>query len=511
MTRIAKNITRTLSTKLSLMVVCATTLLLMASLGVMLYFSRSALKEEAINKADQTLEATIQHIDNILLSVEQAVGNIYFTILPHLDQPQMMFDFCEELLKSNSSITGCAVAFEPYFYEGREHLMAYVYRTHNDNLESTDSPIIQAETFGNCPYTEQVWYTEPIRSGNALWLNPLKGMDIDIEPFITFTLPIPGPDGTPVGVLAADVSLNLLSHIILAAKPSPNSYSVLLDGDGSYILHPDSTLLTGRHTVFTQTSHEAGPTVRAAAEAMMSGQTGYSPFTMDGTDYYVFYKPFIRSAMPGRTLDRLQWSTGIVYPEDDIFGDYHHLLLAILAIAAAGLLLLYVLCRIFVHKELQPLGMLTTSARRIAEGHYDEPIPDSHHHDEIGTLQNNFQAMQQSLSNHVSELQQLNVTLQERGEVLHAAYERAQMADRMKTAVLHNMTNQMMEPTSTIDECVGALCDRYEYMSQEEAEQIVSDIQKQGKTITDLLNHLLAVSDDCNRIDNNDRKEETHA
>ena len=39
----------------------------------------------------------------------------------------------------------------------------------------------------------------------------------------------------------------------------------------------------------------------------------------------------------------------------------------------------------------------------------------------------------------------------------------------------------------------------------------MSDIQKQGKTITDLLNHLLAVSDDCNRIDNNDRKEETHA
>lgn len=69
------------------MVLVALATLLMAALLIMFSFSRKAVKEEAVQKAEQTLEATIQHIDNILLSVEQASGNIYWKILTHPDQP----------------------------------------------------------------------------------------------------------------------------------------------------------------------------------------------------------------------------------------------------------------------------------------------------------------------------------------------------------------------------------------------------------------------------------------
>ena len=72
MLKMPKLLTRTLSLRLSVMIVSAIALLLLASLGVMLYFSRQALKQEALQNAEQTLEGTVQHIDNILLSVEQA-------------------------------------------------------------------------------------------------------------------------------------------------------------------------------------------------------------------------------------------------------------------------------------------------------------------------------------------------------------------------------------------------------------------------------------------------------
>ena len=486
------------------MVVFATTVLLIASLAIMLYYSRRILKEEALSNAAQTLEATIQHVDNILLSVEQASGNMYLNILPHLDKPEMIFTYCRQLVESNPSIAGCAIAFKPYYFENRKYFMAYAYRTQTDSLKVTDSPVIHSETFGNTPYTAQEWFSKPMKTCRALWLSTtVEGQTNNTAPFITFSLTFVGRDGKTVGVLGVDLSISELSHVILSAKPSPNSYSVLLDSDGSYILHPDSNKLL-RQTVFTQSSSDH--TVKEAGAAMLSGESGYKRFRMDGHDYYVFYKPFIRSAVPGRSLERLNWSAGIVYPKDDIYGDFRRLLLVVLAITVVGLLALLVACRTFVHTQLLPLRMLTKSAQRIADGHYNEPIPDSHQHDEIGLLQDNFQSMQHALSNHVNELEQLNATLQERAEGLRSAYERAHKADRMKTAFLHNMTNQMLEPAITIDQCVGELCNLNEDTEQQESDRLVSTIQQQGKTIAEVLNNLLDIS-----LDDNKRKEEGYA
>lgn len=495
MLRLPKFINRTLSVRLSLMVVSAMAILLMASLVVMLHFSRKAVKEEALQKAEQTLEGTVQQIDNILLSVEQATGNIFFAMLPHLDQPDMILEYSRRLVASNPYVMGCAIVFKPNFYEGRELFMAYYHRS---TIEP-DAPLVRSETFGDRPYTEQVWYTEPMTSGKPVWLNPLEGMDFRTNPIVTFCLPVLGADGKPVAVIGVDVSLNLLSHIVLATKPSPNSYCTLLADDGSFIVHPDSSKLLN-HTVFTQMSRMSDSTMKEAAEAMVSGETGYREFRMSGKDYYIFYKPFKRKVVPGRSLEELKWSAGVIYPQSDIFGDYNRLLYSVLTIALVGLLLLFVLTRMIMHRQLLPLRLLTASTQRIARGNYSEMIPDSHQQDEIGRLQDHFQLMQQSLAVNVGELDQHKSMLQQRGEELRAAYERVRKADRMKTAFLHNMSNQMEGPASAILEDVNSLCDVTRLTDRKDIDRLTADIEQQGKTIAELLDNLLHVSEeDTNR------------
>lgn len=76
-------------------------LLLVVTLGVLVYFSHKVLREEGVRNAEQTLEGTMQHIDNILLSVEQATGNIYYDLLQHLDEPERMYTYSRELVLSN--------------------------------------------------------------------------------------------------------------------------------------------------------------------------------------------------------------------------------------------------------------------------------------------------------------------------------------------------------------------------------------------------------------------------
>jgi methyl-accepting chemotaxis protein len=140
--------------------------------------------------------------------------------------------------------------------------------------------------------------------------------------------------------------------------------------------------------------------------------------------------------------------------------------------------------------------MLSESAQSIANGNYSDIIPDSKQDDEIGRLQDNFQHMQQSLSVHIRDLEQMTATLKERGEVLRKEYERTQKADKMKNTFLHNMTNQMAEPANAISNDVETLCNANMHMDRQQAESLTSNILHQGKVITELLNNLLNMSQD---------------
>lgn len=483
------------------MVLIALATLLMAALFIMFIYSRMAVKAEALSKAEQTLEATVHKIDNILLSLEQSSGNIYWKMVSHIHEPDMMDVYCRKLVEGNAYISSCFIGIEPGFYKDRTSFAVAYRRSSDQEGKAADrTSVVKLDLSGNRPYYEQPWYANTLTTGLPNWTDPQKEPLLDNEAITSFCLPI-YVGNQKVGVVAVDMSLNLLSKIVLDTKPSPNSFCILLGRDGSFIVHPDSNRLrrplslSENQTVSPQSAQDADLSVNEALEAMLAGKTGYKYVKLHGEDCYVFYKPFERTLVPGRSMERLGWSTGIIYPENDIFGDYNRLLYLVLLIAVVGILLLLLLCQTFIHRQFLPLQLLAKSARRIADGHYDEPIPDSRQLDEVGRLQNHFQQMQQSLSSRMGEMQQLSATLQERGEVLKAAYEQAQVAERMKTSFLYNMTNQMISPVNGIVSGVKTICEHYGDLTEEETKGLVAEIQLRGEKITALLNQLIADSE----------------
>jgi len=486
MGRLLKIINKSLSVRLSLMIVSAMAILLIASLAVMLYYSRKQVKVEALHKAAQTLDGTVQNIDNILLSVEQCAGNFYFMLLPHVNDSNMVSTYCQRLVESNEYIEGCAIAMTPGYYKEGAHFMSYM---RWEDQPAGDRKLVRKETFGNGSYTEQVWYTKTIETGRPGWLNPLIGLHAKEKPIFTFSLPIWTFSGQLIGVMGVDVSLELLSNIVEEAKPTENSYCVLLDKDASYIVYPQKTKLLERVKELKSNSKE-DVSIQRVVKEMVSGRTGYMPFTADGKDFLVFYKPFERSAIAGRSMEKLGWSAAIIYPEDDIFGDYDNLLWLVLAITIAGLLFLYLLSIAVIHRQLKPLTMLTESAQKIAKGNFKEQIPVSPHNDELGRLQNNFGQMQQTLAGQIEELETLTDTLKQHGEGLRKALANAKAAERMKTVFLQNMTNQMVEPAEAISRDVKTMCDGNERTS------LSANILQNGETIAELLDNLLNVANE---------------
>ena len=494
MVNLSKYITKNLSLKISLMVVCGLALLT-GTLVAMFHFAHSTLKEEAIGNAQQTLDGTVLQIDNILLSVEQSAGNVYFDLIRHLDQPERMYLYSQRLVESNPYIVGCAIVFEPDYYPGHHLFMAYIHRKGHSIITDKTSQLVAQETFTNKPYTEQRWYTEPMNTGRACWIDPLKNDEAEEEPLTTFCLPIYDRSRKCVGVVAVDISIGLLSKIILAVKPSPNGYATMLARNGSFIVHPDEDKLM-RQTVFAQMELGADHTVQEAAEAMVNGEEGQKPFFMDGKLWHVFYKPFKRTEVPGRTMEKLVWSVGVVYPVDDIYSEYNKLFHYLLMAAVLAILILFVLCWIVVRRQLKPLEILTHSAQRIAHGNYEETIPDTKRDDEIGQLQEGFKKVQRSLVKYIKGQERLNKTLKERGEVLAAAYSNVLKDNRIKTTFLHFMTNQMIEPAETLDKSVTTLCNDYYDMTSEEADHEAGIIEQQSNVIVDLIDEMLQTAQD---------------
>ena len=444
MARQPKIISKKLSFRLSLTVIVALATLLVIALLIIFIFSRKAVKEEALQNAGQTLESTMQHVDNILLDVEQSSGNIYWKMLSHTRQPEKVALYARKLVETSPYITDCTITWA-------------------SDTSATDSVFMG-------------------------WINPEKTKANTIT---TFRLPIfEGP--RTVGVMDVDVSLALVSRILLRAKPSPNSFCMLLKPDGTIVVHPDTTALNHNVLDFVK---DGDPSMGEAARSMLSGETGYKRVRLDGEAYYVFFKPFKPNEVIGRAMSDLGWSAGVIYPEDDIFGDYNRLLYHALIIAVAGLLLLLLSCRLFIHLQLMPLRKLEKSARRIAEGDYQEPLQNSRRQDEVGRLQNHFCEMQQSLATRMGEMEQLTETLKQRGEELQATYEQAQAAERMKTNFLYNMSDQMIVPVSVIRQSVMTLSDNASGLTEEEINRLVESIQSRGEAVTALLNQLISESE----------------
>ena len=470
--------------RINIQVAVEALLLLAVILGILAYFSHQALRRLAVRDAEQTLEGTIQNIDNVLLGVEQATGNIYYDLLEHLNDPERMYTYSRQLVESNPNIDGCAICFKPGYYPDKDLFMAYVHR--ESSAADGNSQLVTSATFTDRPYTEQVWYAEPMKTGNIGWIDPLKGSDTEDEPLVTFCLPFSDKSGERIGVIAVDMSVRHLSQIILSAMPSENGYCVMLAHNGSYIVHPDEKKL--RHpNLLSQKEWDVDLTEIEAAEVMLAGGSGMRNFYREDGDWYVFYRPFKHVEWDGRANVNIKWSVGVVCSKRDIFGRHNILLWQVLIVAVVGLLIFFVLCHWIIRRQMKPMRQLSASAQRIADGNYNEILPFTERHDEIGLLQERFKNMQQSLQKQVDDLQEETQRLGQEGDMLCTANDKTIETDRTKTLFLQHIAEQMTVHTESLDKSATKLCNGYQDLDEKEIDRQVDNIQRRSLSIVEML------------------------
>ena len=481
MKRVIRYIRRSLSTRLTIVVVTIVAIIFIVAYRQISIEAQQIVRDGAWKRATATLEGTVLHIDNTLHSVEVAANNMLRVIEQNLDKPDNMFDYSRQVLVNNPELTGCSISFEPFYFKDKgRYFSAYSYNN-GDSIQT------EQEGTDNYQYHCMDWYLIPKLLNRPYWIEPFmedaeEGIVVK-DIFTSFSQPIHNSKGEAVGTFSVDICLDWFAQTVSAAKPYPNSYSILLGKGGTYLIHPDSTKLF-YETIFTETLEQPNSAMTDLGKRMIAGESGNKTMTIDGEQCYVFYKPFKNTG----------WSVAIICPESDIMAPYHRLRSTMQWMAVIGLSVLLVFCWYITWNRLFPLRHLAKSAQRLARGQFTGVVPNTNRPDEIGQLQRGFKKMQESLNNNIQEVRQQTAMLEERNKELLEAYEHIKGEERIKTTILHKMPDKMSASVADIYSTAKTLCDNHKQLTDDDISDHVENIKTKAQQVTLMLDELLKTS-----------------
>ena len=464
---IVRHIRQSLSWKLSLGILLMAIPIFALSLGILFSQSRNNVKKEAMKHASSVLNTTMQRIVRYMEIVETATDINDWEVTEHMD-PDSILSYSRYIVSLNGHIDGCSISMEPNtFPKYGRYFSAYTVRERKQTgasaaMEDTVTTVIEEEY----EYFEKKWYKTPHLLGKPCWVvyfDESDSLALTIDGMLaSYSKPLYNADKQFVGIISTDLSLLRLSKIMTSETPYEDSYFMMTGEEGRFFLHPDTTQLFNK-TIFSDADPQQNSDIFALGHEMVTGKKGNIPVKINGEPCLVSYQP-----VPGTN-----WSLALVCPERSVLRNYNRLNLIIGPLIVIGLLLILLFSIFTVAHAIRPLNKLTGKLQRIAEGHYDERISPTHYTDVVGRMQNSFAKMQESLSLHVNDIQQMNTEAARRNEELVHTSELAKEADKQKSLFIQNVSHQIRTPLNIIMGFAQVLKESKSGLSDEEARSII--------------------------------------
>lgn len=426
------------------------------SMGLLFLKSRNDIFKEGEESAFSALNTSMQQVRKYMMAVETATNSNLWLIKENF-QPDSLLAISNRIVRLNIHVSGCSITAEPNMFPsvGR-YFSAYTIR-------EGDSIVTQREA--EYDYYNKEWYSAPIEQGKACWIDPfddyMDGTLSNNEIIASYSKPI-YKDEQIVGVISSDLSLNSLDKVInTVTPPYPSAYFVLIGGDGSNLIHPDSTKIFSKSDYIDH----------------IAGRQGTKHLLHNGRMCQVSYQP----------IEGTDWSLAIVCPDSEILKSYNHLPYLIVALILIGLLVILWLCRRAVNQAISPLNTLLAYSQKISEGQFGLTIPFTGREDAIGQLQNSFAMMQQSINEHIGSIQRTVIETKERNEELTQATKLAEEAVRQKAAFIQDVSHQIRTPLNIIMGFAQVLRDN---ITSQNGHPDQSTLEKEEiANITDMMKH----------------------
>ncbi len=322
---------KSLSARLTYRIMAVVLAMMMVIAGVVYVTVREYMRDEAKERYRGILLENQQELRRWLTEITVATQNNVHDIERDIDHPDLMFDHMHRLVANNRFIVCSAILFKPDYYPAKGRVFIPCARkdsTGHIHVRRIDSTY-QSTFYGQ-------WFQQQLEKDQSGWTAPYMESQHfagDQQPrrLTTCIAPIHDRDGRPVGILGADVSLDVLRSRLMEDIKEMNdqyevghhnqSYFFVIDRQGTFIIHPDS------QRVMTHIDKNMGK--------MMLKHRGTCVTEVDGITSRLYY----------RTLKDVNWIMVIVTPEDVILSNARQLNYVILLTMILGLVAIYLICR----------------------------------------------------------------------------------------------------------------------------------------------------------------------
>lgn len=379
-------------------------ILMMSAVAVVVFFQAetgmAGLSDVLYN---DVLDLTDEKIQGILRSVEISAVNFREGVESNLTGPSSVYVSLEQEMSLNPHLSNCGVAFIPGYYPDE----GYLFEPSIKRLKDGSMQRIQLASEQH-NYLKSRQYNEAIVADKDYWSEPHFDVSGVKTMLCSYAVPLHDKQGKVIGMLGVEASLDWLTaqlrevdRIVHERDQIPDDaehqpYSFLLDRDGDYIAHPDTErMLRKSYFDFAGTEADPGDTSYVhIGHAMLAGEKGREKTAIEGVPSYVYYAP----------VEKTGWSVGIVVPRSAERRPGILQGLFILGMMLLGMLLIALASRFMIKRTAEPLQFLAQSAKKVAKGDFNTPLPEIRHNDEIRLLRDSFADMQNSLAAYIREL-----------------------------------------------------------------------------------------------------------
>ncbi len=366
------------------------TLLFIICLGTFYFFSKNTIQEKTVENAIEIGQKTVLEAEKVLFSTETIIDNYMWMLEEKPLNADSICSLTEIITRANPFILGCAVAFEPDFFPEKGKYFAPYSVRKNGTIESFQ--------LGHPDYEYFImdWYQIPKFIETDYWSEPYfdEGGSNEIitsysRPFYRNTL-----QGKQfAGTITIDLSLEWFTELISQVKILETGYATVITQHGSFVINPNEDLIM-HETIFSYAKEINIPGLRAIGRDMLAGNTNFADCTLRGEKMQLYYTP----------LPTSKWALIVVFPEAEMYASLRKISLILIGLTVLGLSLLISIVSRIVKKQVKPLRQFANSARAIAGGDFNNPLPSVESEDEMKDLHDSFAYMQSELTNYIENL-----------------------------------------------------------------------------------------------------------
>jgi len=381
--------------KLSLYIMTCVVVTFLSVLVYNYYVSKNIIMKDIEKDVEMLTTSTLREISRTFDVAQQIAKDMAFILEHNEITEKKLFELLKDVVKNNYKINGCAVAFEPYFFDKTKYYFCpYFYR---------EDGIAKYSDLGNQKYDyfKRDWYAIAKKLNKNVWSEPYFAGDSVKLFMVTFSQPfyrsINGKREF-CGVVACDINLNWLGKLISDINILENGFAFILSSKGDYIAHKYKDYTNLKENIFFLAEKWGDAKWKRLGEKMVEGQTGAEEYYS-----YILGEKCLISYVP---LKEMEWSLGVVIPTNELLADLNTITLKLFIIGVVGYILTMVLIIVLTTRMTIPLRILASATYNIGGGNFNAKLPVITSIDEIGILSHSFRVMQKNLIKYIANLQE---------------------------------------------------------------------------------------------------------